>query len=1063
METSLRERPKSVYSLALLCALLLAYLSMNARAERLPIKTYTTDDGLIRNWVRQTFQDSRGYLWIVTPSGLSRFDGYGFTNYGVAQNLLFPNLNLMIEDRRGYYWLATVGGLYKFTPKLVTQDQSTRFDAYALGDNPPMTTIRTVYQDRAGKVWAGGDGGLFCLDEGNGETVFRAIALPVQPSQSLRVSSIKEDPQNNLWLATNRGVFRRLPDGRIIRYYSNRQPTQAATRILFDSFGRLWIAYDEELIVCVPAPAAEITAEVIFHTLSPQALSNRASRITLPMKPGEAQCLRIAASSSEQDINDIYQTADQRLWIATRQGLFEVTDDKVNLYTVENGLCMNIVTSLGEDANSNLWIGTQGRGLMKLTRNGFITFTKADGLDEEPTIFMFMDANGVFYTTGDMSRIARFDGKRFHTFQSNFLQNLVGFGRAFNHPILRDRRGEWWIATEQGLARYASAESLEQLERVKPKAVYTTKDGMPGNRVYRIYEDRRGDLWFSVLNPTTAYLVRWEAATNRFHHFTPADGLAQEVSAYCEDKAGNLWMGFLTTGLQGGIARYRDGRFTFFTTAQGVPPGTVRNLYSDRQGRLWIGTSLGGLCRVDEPNAETPRFTTYTVADGLTDNEVNAITEDQWGLIYLGTGRGLDRFDPATGNFKHFTMADGLPTSNLNKIVRDPQMNFFIGSSSGLTYFAPQSAMPATSPAIYITRLIIAGKEQGISELGESEIGGLELENEQNNLQIEFVSPSFGIARTIRYDYKLEGADADWLPVNQRTIRLFSLPAGNYRFLVRAVNEDGAVSREPASLRFRVLRPFWLRWWFIMAALAIVAIPIALIIRYRYQHRRTAAALRRSREERLAELEQVRRRIATDLHDDVGSTLTQVSLLTEVARQSMNGASSFANDQLAIVASLSRELVDSMSDIVWAVNPQKDTLDDLTHRMRRFASDVLTAQQIEFHFHAPEEDQQIKIGANLRRELYLIFKESIHNLVRHAKCTAADVELRIADDNLWLKISDNGQGFDVEQESNGNGLVSMRERAQAFGGAFEIVSQQGEGTTISVTLPLKPQPEVADF
>jgi len=190
------------------------------------------------------------------------------------------------------------------------------------------------------------------------------------------------------------------------------------------------------------------------------------------------------------------------------------------------------------------------------------------------------------------------------------------------------------------------------------------------------------------------------------------------------------------------------------------------------------------------------------------------------------------------------------------------------------------------------------------------------------------------------------------------------------------------------------------------------------------------------------------------LHDDVGSSLTQVSLLTEVARQAMGGSSTFAREQLSIVARISSELVDSMSDIVWAINPRKDNLDDLTHRMRHFASDLFTAQQIDFEFRAPELEHEIKVGANVRRELYLIFKESVNNIARHSRCTRADLELEVTDGHLRLSVTDNGGGFDVFAPRVGNGLSSMSERAEAFGGQFEIVSRSGEGTSIVVSIPL---------
>jgi len=209
-------------------------------------------------------------------------------------------------------------------------------------------------------------------------------------------------------------------------------------------------------------------------------------------------------------------------------------------------------------------------------------------------------------------------------------------------------------------------------------------------------------------------------------------------------------------------------------------------------------------------------------------------------------------------------------------------------------------------------------------------------------------------------------------------------------------------------------------------------------------------ALRRSREERLAELERVRRRIATDLHDDIGSSLTQISLLSEIMRTRVDGESSQLSEPLTKIGRASRELVDAMSDIVWAINPQKDHLSDLTLRMRRFASDVFTARNIKFSLREPDEEQDIRLGANVRREVFLIFKESINNMVRHSGCTEATIEFQITEGRLLLEVRDNGKGFDTAHDGDGHGLMSMRARAKDMGGKLEIVSKVDRGTTVSL-------------
>ena len=212
--------------------------------------------------------------------------------------------------------------------------------------------------------------------------------------------------------------------------------------------------------------------------------------------------------------------------------------------------------------------------------------------------------------------------------------------------------------------------------------------------------------------------------------------------------------------------------------------------------------------------------------------------------------------------------------------------------------------------------------------------------------------------------------------------------------------------------------------------------------------------LRKANEQRLVELERVRKRIATDLHDDIGSSLTRISLLSEVAQRSGPGTKTSGVGSLATIAGLSRELVDSMSDIVWAIKPERDHLGDLTQRMRHFASDVFTARGIEFRFKFPDFERDIRVGANLRRELFLIFKEAVNNAVRHSECTEAEIEFQVVGSTVGLRVRDNGRGFDVQDKSNGHGLASMRARTESLSGKLTIESRPGEGTTLTFAFPL---------
>jgi signal transduction histidine kinase len=231
--------------------------------------------------------------------------------------------------------------------------------------------------------------------------------------------------------------------------------------------------------------------------------------------------------------------------------------------------------------------------------------------------------------------------------------------------------------------------------------------------------------------------------------------------------------------------------------------------------------------------------------------------------------------------------------------------------------------------------------------------------------------------------------------------------------------------------------------------------------------------LRRTREERLRELERVRTRIAADLHDDIGSSLTKIVILSDVAQQKAAEYTTEMSESLDAISEISNDLVESMSDIVWAINPKKDQLSELSHRMRRFASDIFTARNIRFHFHAPSTDDDTQLGANIRREVFLMFKESVNNIVKHSNSTEAQAKFYTEDGRLTLKISDNGQGFNTgllsedglkSRSRGGNGLASMRQRAAELGGDLEITSKKGSGTTVCLNVPIAgPLSNVEEF
>lgn len=747
----------------------------------------------------------------------------------------------------------------------------------------------------------------------------------------------------------------------------------------------------------------------------------------------------------------LFESADGKLWLGTDDGLAEFVageggkPDSFRAWTARNGLDLPGVDrlpvgALAEDEAGGLWLA--GAGVMRLARGSFTTYTTQDGLKSNSVGAVFEDREGhLIAVTGDprFRYIHVFDGERFSTVVPRVPPRIKHFTWGSGQIHFQDHTDAWWVATDEGLCRYPPVHDFRKLAHVLPDRIFTERDGLGGSVIYGMHEDSRGDVWISVLGPDD--VERWSRArgvVERFKYDAGGKPIGTPT-VYAEDRAGNIWMGLYWRDL----ARYRNGRFQVFNSPGGLQ-GHVTDLLVDRAGRLWVASS-SGLARVDQPDAERPEFKVYTVHAGLSSDNIHCVTEDLARRIYVCTGRGIDQVDPESGQVRHYTEADGLPFPSTARVAyRDGQGTLWFGGN-GLTRFVPPpETHTPRRPAIRITRLSVRGRELPVSELGEELIAGLRLQSAEDQLQIDFASLNFGIGETIRYQYKMEGSDRDWGPLeNSRSVTYAGLRPGSYRFFVSAVDATGVTSQAPASITFAILPPLWQRWWFVTLACAAVALAAWYTHRYRLA--------------RLLELERVRTRIATDLHDDIGSSLTQIAVLSEVARANTGVEQTTADARLARIADLSRELVDSMSDIVWAINPQRDNLGDLAYRMRRFASDLLDSRAIEIEFAAPEDAGGTALRAEVRREAFLIFKEGVHNIVRHAQCRRVAVDLRVDQHRLVLRLCDDGKGVGAETNGRGHGLANMRRRARALGGELRISSKPGGGTGIVLNVPLDPQ------
>ncbi|MBX7221468.1 MAG: hypothetical protein K1Y36_16075 [Blastocatellia bacterium] len=1008
-------------------AMLLFFFTGQASGEGLPLTTYTTANGLSQDRVKRIKTDSHGFLWFCTEDSFCRFDGYSFKTYGTAQGFGPHSINDVLETKAGTYWVATNGeGVFRFDPFAPCVERS-RNDAWLQSSTqpPPFFTrtpvgsdnrsnrVNALVEDSQGNIWAGTDNGLYvCAPKGN-QFSFERVELPFPgpPESYTEVMNLLAEPDGRLWVSTTKGLLQRTLTGALELYpLLGPGKTYLASALYKDRNGKLWVGYQEGILVLDPAQNAPVAP---VFALGP------------------------TGKTDSNEFRDIVQSFDGHLWVASINGLLEFEGTTLlRTYTTENGLSDNVVFSVAQDTAGNIWLGTNAGGAQKISRNGFRTLKQVDGLTNLSVHSFFEDKDGELYIVSGPTRVHRVSQPKLVPLappqkEADFV--LLHWNRFRAHNVLQDHNGEWWIGSDQNLTRFPAV-SFDQLGKAHPVKVYGDTEGFGKKSIVDVFETRQGDIW--VLRRGKAALSRWDRKADVWTHFTGADGVPTGSSpfAFAEDRSGNVWIGLRDAGL----LRFHQGKFEHFTQPAEVLGGKVFTLLVDHSGRLWVGGSLG-LSLIENPAAKVPLALPFLPAKGFSSQYIIGLTEDRLGFLYVATARGIDRLDPHTGSILQYTMADGLSANEAWNLYCDRKGRVWVGTVRGASWILPQNNTTANPPSIFISGLRIAGIQYPVSDLGESSLPAIQLEAGQNRIQIDFFGLSFQSGDVLKYEYRFRDREADWNLTTQRTVNLASLAPGTYYFEVRAVNSRGTVSAQPASVTLVIWPPLWQRWWF----LTLVTAGTGGLLFGFY----------RSRIRRLLERERLRMRIAADLHDDIGSTLSHVSILSAVATQAVGEGDTQVTQLLARISQSCSDAMDSMSDIVWAINPKKDNLRDLTRRMRAFAMELLTARTINCTLVFPDTGLETRLNAETRKHFFLIFKECTNNVAKHSKATHFEATLRL--DRTWLEllIKDNGQGFDLETERDGNGLMTMQKRAAAIGGTLAIESREGQGTTVRLRVP----------
>jgi signal transduction histidine kinase/ligand-binding sensor domain-containing protein len=992
-----------------LAGILLLWLAAGSvRAERLPITRFDTEQGLASEWVRSAVEDRQGFIWFGTGAGLSRFDGQNFRSFGRERGLETTAIHDLLAQDDGTLLVGTSGGLYLFDPAGGGRYTRIRSDT-------PTGNYRTfLLRTRDGTIWVGSNG-LYRLEKDANGSILRRMQVP-HPEVDTEILDLIEARDGGLWVAS-KGVYRVSPDMKAtLTCASTGDESSWFTWLAEDGGGRIWTTG-------VRGPM------LVEGGVGPAGAPQACRHVALP----DAGCEggRLLAGRGEN------------LWAGCSEGVFEIqaTRGVVRAVKRAQGLHDRYGAPMLVDTQGNLWIGSDVAGIARLAPEGFTSFGVPEGLEEPRSAGIEQTRSGELVQFGSAHVIHRYDGTRFHAVRPRLPDSIHDRGWGWRQFDMQDHQGDWWIPTGDGIVRYAAVKRLEDLASAHPKAVYAEADGLPSRKVFRLFEDSRGDVWVSMFWPDvvtpTETLARWDRSTGRFQRYGEAQGVTQRITPTAFLEVGDdasLWIGYF----EGYLYRHRKGVFQRLLADERIGAGIV-GMRRDHRGRIWIATADRGVLRVDDPHADEPSCVRLTTHEGLTTDLVNDVTEDDRGRIYIATDDGVDILENDRV-VQHLGPAEGLPSRHVSIATFMPGQGIWFGTTNGLARLdAANEYEPAGAPRTRIDALRVGDVQRPLSALGESKITDLVLSPDERRLQIDFLALGARTGGPVRFQYRMEAGDAWSEPTPERTVLLPNLTPGRYRFEVRAAGLGVESFAEPAVVSFQVLAPFWRRAWFIGLVCLTGLGLAALVYRARVGH--------------LLALERQRTRIAMDLHDEMGSGLGSIGVLADLASEdSVDDLR--RRELLDQVASTASELGASMSDIVTSLRPGADTLEALARHLSERGRRMFPGRSPQLEIRLPEVWPSSRLTPAVRHNVALIALEALHNAARHANARNVKVSLERADGSRWrLSIEDDGRGVasnGSDHAGGGLGLESMRRRAALVGADFTLRMTPEQGTLVTL-------------
>lgn len=933
----------------------------------------------------------------------------------------------MVRSREGFLWLATDAGLARF--------DGITFKTYGLRDGLAAVTVLTLMEASDGALWIGTlGGGVSVMRNGRVEKTFtRADGLP-----SGIIPTLDEDANGRVWVAGS--VY--LERGRFVRVPGIHESMKWSFR---DRDGGMWLIGNNQRIsrwrdgaLSDGSGGGPLTADAICEDDS--------GRLWVAAADRKLWCLNANRWSSwefpeefENRVSSISAASGGTVWLAFyRSGVCSFRDGKFSIPEMEGGDFLDLTENVLAGPDGLLWLGTSTNGLYSLTPKRVRSVTL-----DVPGAARGANFIGSLVETGPGEFMVGTQGRglfRWSEAGTEVVEELGSLNRVlFGNAMLRAHDGTVWAATGDGIFGL-----LPQGGLAEPLA------GSAGiDNVWELCADGADGLWAG-------------SGTGEVYHFPgngrnvdfgtkggdPIKGLALELD-------GTLWIG--TRG--DGLYRLKDGKSRRFGMADGLKSEVIRVIARTDDGSLWVGTAGGGLSVL-----LGERFHSVTTENGIPDDIVSQVTEDKLGRLWVGSNRGIavlekdvvERLKAGVTSTLHplvINRADGLVSEECTIVppvhMHDGQLAF--ATTYGFAILRPEDFQAdATVPPVFIERVQVNGREVAVSG------GKLDIPPGLERLEIEFTGLHFPAPGRLRFRTRLFGLEKDWSdPETMRNVEYRNLQPGTYLFEVSASLGNGLWSPVPGVLGIYLAPHFWQTLWFKIGLVLLAVAVVASLARWRerMRTRRKIEQLKRNQA-----VQEERARIARDLHDDVGSSLTQVALLSELADADLLANPAAARESINEIFTTAKEVTRSLDEIVWAVNPAQDNLERFTSFLGTYVQNYARAAGLAARLELPDENTALPLGSMIRHHLYLATKEILHNIAKHAGATEVLLHLSTGGGVLRLSIRDNGRGLDAVADGDGDGLANLQSRLAQIGGTCRPRPAPGGGTIMEMTVPLQRPP-----